>query len=68
MSLPVIGPDMIKEFMDKLERDGKSKDYVDGMLEGMSFVLEFYLGAVTLRGKIDQLIKEEYNVPTEITS
>lgn len=66
--LPIIGPEIIQEFITKLERDGKSKDYVDGMLEGMSFVLEFYLGVAKLSAIKDRLMKEEYSVSTQISA
>lgn len=54
--------EVVKEFIEKLERRGQSKDYVDGALEGMSFVLEFYQSMVALNKMKYRLLKEEQDV------
>ncbi len=53
---------VVKEFLDRLERQGKTDEYIDGVLEGMSFVLEFYQTMLKLNKIKSRLIEEERNV------
>jgi hypothetical protein len=64
MKLPAIDSEIAQEFIERLERQGKSDEYIGGVLEGMSFVLEFYAGMVQLYRRQKELIKEEHNVST----
>lgn len=53
--------------MDRLEREGKSKDYIDGTLEGMSFVLEHYMSMKKLEAMKERIIEEEFYGSTKGT-
>ena len=64
MKLPSIDSDIAQEFIERLERRGKSDEYIDGVLEGMSFVLEFYAGMQQLYRRQKELVKEEHHVTT----
>lgn len=63
MAVMELKHDVVKEFIDRLERQGYSHEYVDGALEGMSFVLEFYQTMIKLQNVKQKLLKEEHNVP-----
>jgi len=62
MKVPAIDSDIVQEFIARLERQGHTDDFIDGALEGMSFVLEFYAGMVQLYRRQKELIRKEYNV------
>jgi len=62
MKLPAIDSDIAQEYIERLERQGRSEDYINGVLEGMSFVLEFYAGMVQLYRRQKELIRKEHNV------
>lgn len=55
---------VVDEYINKLERDGNSEEYIRGVLTGMSFVLEFYQTMVKLNARKSELIKKEHNVST----
>lgn len=60
----IITDDLVKGFIDRLERQGYTKDYIDGALEGMSWVIEFYQTMRSLEKTREKLIREEHNVST----
>jgi hypothetical protein len=68
VKLPTIGPEMLEEFQAQLAREGHSEDFIDGALEGIIFVLEFYITCVTLQSNKNKLLRGEYNVPAQIAS
>lgn len=55
-----ITSEMAQEYIARLEREGKSKDYVDGSLDGMSFVLEFLQSMMKLSEIRKELIRKEH--------
>jgi len=59
---------LVKEFMDRLERNGHSDEYIDGALEGMSFAIEWLRGLHMLELNKNKYMREEWNVKTEISA
>lgn len=60
MAILELKHEVVKEYIERLERQGHTTEYVDGVLDGMSFVLEFYQTMIKLNNMKERLLKAEY--------
>lgn len=58
----VITDELVKGLIDRLERQGYSKEYVDGALEGVSWTVELYFMMHNISRSRKKWIKEEEHV------
>ena len=58
----VITDELVKGLIDRLERQGQSKEYVDGVLEGVSWTLELYRSLVSIEKNKEKWIRQEHDV------
>lgn len=60
MAILELKHEVVKEYIERLERQGHTDEYVDGALDGMSFVLEFYQTMLKLNKAKERLLREEH--------
>lgn len=59
-----LSSELVDEYLKRLERDGHTREYGDGALDGISFTLEFLQAMIHLRENKSRFMKEEQNVKT----